>query len=491
MRTDAGKAKKGGAGLLKRSRILWRGRSLFAAALCAAPLHGMCDGPARDYVAASAPLRPLPADPRIAAAVKTITADAVRKDIEALVGFGNRSTLSSVGPQTPGKGAVAAADWLFAQYGAIGQACGCLEVKRDAFVEQPSDGQYGRRIHEPTPITNVYAVLKGTDTGRRAVLVTGHYDSRNTLNENITDAAPGANDDASGVAVSLESARALAGSGLRLGASIIFAAVAGEEQGLNGSHHLAEALKADGWQLEAVLNNDIVGGDTTPGPDSRFQDKTAVRVFSEGIPSAATPDQVKQIELLGYESDSPSRELARAVSGVAASYQSPVQPVLAMRRDRFLRGGDHTSFNAAGFAAVRFTEWRENFDHQHQNVRVEGSKQYGDLPQYVDFGYVASVARLNAASLATLALAPAPPAEPRIVAASLDNGTTLRWMPAESAQTQVVWRRLEAPNWEYGAAPVTAGELTLPVSKDNVIFGLRSLDASGHASLAVVPLPGK
>ncbi len=477
--------------MAKSLRVLTWSASLLAQIACMPTGYAVCDDAGHDYVAAGAPLTPLRADPKIAAAIQTISPDAARRDIESLVGFGNRSTLSSVGPQTPGKGVTAAADWLFLQYSAIGKACnGCLDVQRDAFIEQPSDGQYGRRIHEPTPITNIYAVLKGTEPGRRAVLVTGHYDSRNSTNENTTDAAPGANDDASGVAVSLESARALSGSGIQFGASIIFAAVAGEEQGLNGSHHLAETLKAAGWELEAVLNNDIVGGDTTPGADAQLQDKAAVRLFSESIPSVATPDQVKQIELLGYESDSPSRELARAVAGVAASYGSPVQPVLEMRRDRFLRGGDHTSFNAAGFAAVRFTEWRENFNHQHQNVRVENGTQFGDLLQYVDFGYVASVARLNAAALAEFALAPAPPNAPRIVTTNLDNGTTLKWSPAGNAHTQVVWRRLEASHWEYGVAPVTAGELTLPVSKDNVIFGLRSIDAAGHASPAVAPLPG-
>ena len=483
----------------KRSRkVSWRA-GLVAAGLCASSVHGVCEGAKRDLVATGQALRAEPADPRVSAAVKTIDSGAVRKDIEALVGFGNRSTLGSVasvgvGPQTPGKGVTAAADWVAAQYEAIGKSCGgCLEVKRDQFTEQPSDGQYGRRIHVPTPITNVYAVLKGTETGTtggsRTVLVTGHYDSRNSTNENTTDAAPGANDDASGVAVSIECARALAGSGIRFPATIVFAAVAGEEQGLNGSHHLAELMKGQGVALEGVLNNDIVGGDTTPG-DS-LQDKGAVRVFSEGIPAAATPEEVKQIELLGYESDSASRELARAVAGVARSYGGPVQPLLEMRRDRFLRGGDHTSFNGAGFAAVRFTEWRENFDHQHQNVRVEGGKQYGDLLQYVDFGYVASVARLNAAALASLALAPAPPKDVKVVVANLDNGTTLRWAAVPGTEYQVVWRNLASADWEYGAAPAASGEATLPVSKDNVVFGVRAVDAAGHASLAVVPLPGK
>ncbi len=449
------------------------------------PAHGQT----RDYLASGAALTPPPPDPKITQAIGTIRADAIRRDIEALVAFRNRSTLSSMTPNLPpGTGATAAADWLFAQYAAIGKECGgCLEVKRDTFTQQPKT-----RIPVPTTITNVYAVLKGADPAQanRTVLVSGHYDSRNTTNENTTDPAPGANDDASGVAVSLACARAL--SKMHFPATIVFAAVAGEEQGLDGSRHLAQTLKSEGVALEAVLNNDIVGGNTTPGDTA--QDKGAVRVFSEGIPATATPDDIKQIELLGYESDSPSRELARTVTSVGASYSAQLKPVLAMRRDRFLRGGDHSSFNAEGFAAVRFTEWREDFNHQHQNMRVENGVQYGDLLQFVDFDYVERVARLNAATLATLATAPPPPVEGKVVTTNLDNNSTLRWQPGPGApagtQYQIVWRELQAADWQYGTA-VHDKTATLPVSKDNVIFGVRAVDSAGHASPAVVPYPAR
>jgi hypothetical protein len=348
------------------------------------------------------------------------------------------------------------------------------------------------------------------------VLVTGHYDSRNSTNENTTEPAPGANDDASGVAVSLESARAL--SKLHFPSTIIFATVAGEEQGLNGSRHLAELMKQQGVDLEAVLNNDIVGGNTTPG--DTLQDKQAVRVFSEGIPASATPEQLKMIELLGYESDSPSRELARAITGVDATYfghaamgqaaapeagigdsQKYFHPVLEFRRDRFLRGGDHTSFNGQGFAAVRFTEWREDFHHQHQDVRVLDGLQYGDLLKYVDFNYVAHVAQLNAATLATLAAAPPPPTDVHLkvtppAGLSGVNDSTLEWKPGSGAPAgthyQIVWRELAAPDWEFGVDAAGFGgdgTATLPVSKDNVVFGVRAIDAQGHASVAVVPYP--
>ena len=466
--------------------------------------------PTRDLQATGNRIVAEPADPRIEAALRSISPDAVRQDIATLVSFRNRSTLSSMTSNLPAHtGATAAADWLFGQYTAISQGCkGCLEVRRDTFIEQPMS-----RIPVPTTITNVYAVLKGTDPaqGSRTVLVTGHYDSRNSTNENTTDPAPGANDDASGVAVSLECARAL--SHLKFPGTIIFAAVAGEEQGLNGSRHLAQTLRSENVTLEAVLNNDIVGGNTTPG--EKGQDKTAVRVFSEGIPATATPDQLKMIELLGYESDSPSREVARAIAAADATYfghgaapsagmgevASWFHPVLEMRRDRFLRGGDHSSFNAEGFAAVRFTEWREDFNHQHQNVRLEDGVQYGDLIQYVDMGYVADVARLNAATLATLASAPPPPTNVQVVTTppagiAGDNNTTLKWQPGMGAPSgtryQILWRELAAPDWQYEAdAAKDGGEntATLPVSKDNVVFGIRAVDQAGHASVAVVPYP--
>lgn len=478
------------------------------AATSATFAHALSDGGSRDLDASGIRLTALPVDTQVQAVLRGVSPDKIQDDITTLVAFKNRSTLSSMTQNLPpGTGATAAADWLFTQYSAISQSCGgCLEVKRDTYTELPGTGNYGSRIPIPTTITNVYAVLKGTDAsqGTRTVLVTGHYDSRNSTNENATDPAPGANDDASGVAVSLESARAL--SKLHFPATVIFAAVAGEEQGLFGSRHLAQTLKAQHIELEAVLNNDIVGGNTTPG--DTLQDKTAVRVFSEGIPAAATPDQVKQIELLGYESDSPSRELARAITGVSATYFGPVapsaknaakstfHPVLELRRDRFLRGGDHSSFNAEGFTAVRFTEWREDFNHQHQNVRIENGVQFGDLLQYVDFKYVAEVTKLNMATLATLALAPPPPVEVKVVTTNLDNNTTLNWQPGTGTPAgtryQIVWRELAATDWQYGADASKFGQTgsaTLPVSKDNVVFGIRAVDAAGHASVAVVPYP--
>jgi hypothetical protein len=448
------------------------------------------------------PIRVAPADPSITRALADVSAARIRHTISTLVDFHTRNTLSSMDRNLPpDTGVTAAAKWIEQQFSEISDACrGCLEVKTDTFT-QPADRGPRSRVKAPATITNVYAILRGTDPAQasRMYLVTGHYDSINSnVFSNWSDTsgfAPGANDDASGTTVSIESARVL--SRHRWPATIVFVAVAGEEQGLLGSKHLAKLAKDEGWQLAGVLNNDIVGGDTTPR--DTLEDKTRVRVFSQGIPTTATPEEVKRTLALGLESDGPSRELARVATSVTRTYFHPAafRPVLEFRLDRYLRGGDHFSFNQEGFAAIRFTEWRENFDHQHQNVRVENGKQYGDLLKFVDFNYVANVARLNAATLATLASAPAAPEEVRVVTSNLDNNSTLRWKPGPgmpaAGHFDIVWRDTSAPDWQFHQPVPTAdaaqGSITVPVSKDNVIFGVRACNHAGQCSQAVAPLP--
>jgi Zn-dependent M28 family amino/carboxypeptidase len=276
-------------------------------------------------------------------------------------------------------------------------------------------------------------------------------------------------------------------SGKKFPATIIFLTVAGEEQGLNGSKHFAQMAKQQGWKIEAVLNNDIVGGNLGAG-----QDAGVVRVFSEGLPAAATEADIKRIRTLGGESDSTSRELARYIADVGRSYDAGVKPLLIFRLDRFLRGGDHYSFNQQGFAAVRFTEFREDFNRQHQNIRQDSASgiQYGDLAKFVDFDYVAHVARLNAATLASLAAAPAPPAAVKMLTKNLENDTTLTWEPsAGAAAYEVVWRSTSAADWEYVQPVSSDTRATLSVSKDNEIFGVRAVDEPGHRSLPVIPEP--
>ncbi len=456
-----------------------------------------------DFQAAGKAIRTAPPDPAIAAALRQVSADRVRATIEKLVGFHNRNTLSSMDKDLkPGEGVLAAADWIESQFKSYSDACGgCLEVRRDTFTAPVQ-----RRIPRPTRVVNVYAILRGSDPAQaaRMYLVTGHYDSRDSDTLDTHGFAPGANDDASGVAVSLECARVL--SGLKFPATLVFAAVAGEEQGLVGSSHLAQLAKQQGWQLAGVLNNDIVGGNTTPG-DS-LQRKSVVRLFSEGIPETATLEQVRRIEAVGTQNDSPSRELAREIHEIAAAYlprgnkdPASFHSILEFRRDRFLRGGDHMSFTREGFPAVRFTEWREDFNHQHQNVRTENGVEYGDLLKFVDFRYIANVARVNAAALAALASAPGEPVDPQIVTRNLDNNTELRWKSPSGAPRgtsyQIVWRVTRSPDWQYSAPSTAFGDTgsgldhsaTLPVSKDNVIFGIQSVDAAGHRSVAVTPVP--
>jgi hypothetical protein len=430
---------------------------------------------------------PMAADHSISAALRQVSAERIRANIEKLASFGTRSTISAQDPAAiaAGRGIGAAREWIKSEFERYAKDCGgCLEVKTDAFTEPAAD-----RIPQPTDLTNVYAVLKGTDAenAKRIVLVTGHYDSRNSDILDTKGDAPGANDDASGAAVSLECARVL--SKMKFPATIIFLTVAGEEQGLNGSQHFAKMSKSQGWNLEAVLNNDIVGGDK-----SAEQDRSVVRVFSEGVPAAATDQDVRRIRALGGENDSASRQLARYIADVDRAYKNEVgvAPVLVFRLDRYLRGGDHSAFNQQGFAAVRFTEFREDFHHQHQNVRTENGIEYGDLAKFVDFDYVAHVARLNAATLASLASAPAPPANVHLLTKDLENDSTLTWDASPggpAAEYEVLWRATSSPEWEHAQKVGSVKRITLKLSKDNVIFAVRAVDAAGHRSLPVVPVP--
>jgi len=431
------------------------------------------------------PATPMVVDARISTALQQVSADRIRANIEKLVSFGTRSTISAQDPASiaAGHGIGAAREWIKSEFERYSKDCGgCLEVKTDSFTEPAAD-----RIPQPTEITNVYAVLKGTDAegAKRIVLVTGHYDSRNSDTLDVKADAPGANDDGSGTAVSLECARVL--SKLKFPATIIFLTVAGEEQGLNGSHHFAKMAKEQSWNVEAVLNNDIVGGDK-----SAQQDHSVVRVFSEGLPAAATEQEIKRIRGLGGENDSASRQLARYIADVGRAYHAGVKPMLVFRLDRYLRGGDHYSFNQQGFSAVRFTEFREDFHHQHQNVRTENGVEYGDTTKFVDFDYVSHVARLNAATLASLVSAPAPPANVHLLTKDLENDSTLTWeAPAggRAAAYEVLWRATGSPEWEHAQNVGNVTRTTLNLSKDNVIFAVRALDAEGHLSLPVVPLP--
>src|SRR5258708_6590349 len=431
-------------------------------------------------------------DGAIVQIIHDVSPQRIQQTIAKLVSFYTRSTLSVNNPDaaTSGKGAVAARNWIKSEFERYSAACGgCLEVKTDTFIEQPKPGPRNR-IPVPTEIQNVYAILHGTDPAqaKRIYLVTGHYDSRNTDVLNSTLEAPGANDDGSGTAVSLECARVL--SKHKFPVTIIFLTVAGEEQGLNGSTHFAKMAKSEGWQLEGVLNNDIVGGNRTPG--DTLQNSNWARAFSEGIPIATTEADLRRIRATRGENDSSSRQLARYIREVSSIYNfGQFTPKLIFRRDRYLRGGDHTAFNEQGYAAVRFTEYREDYNHQHQNVRTENGIEYGDLAKFVDFAYVGNVARLNAATLASLALAPAPPGKVHLLTKQLENDSKLEWEATPRATAyEILWRRTtDAEFPDQNVTRTTATNAHLNQSKDNVICGVRSVDAKGHRSLVVIPEP--
>jgi hypothetical protein len=432
-----------------------------------------------------------PAFGAIDEALAEISPAQVRADIDRLVSFGTRHTLSA----TEGdRGIGAARRWLKEEFERIAAASG--RTGADAMRVRFDVHRQGRAVRIPreVEIVNVEAVLPGAmpaATARRYYLV-AHYDSRASDPMDAEKDAPGANDDGSGVAALLSAARVL--SKRRFDATIVLLAVAGEEQGLYGSRLHAGGEKSAGHDVAGVLSNDIVGDPTAP--DGRSA-RDEIRVFSEGIPRAATTDEIRTIASLGGESDSPSRQLARYVAEIAALHGTRVRPRLVFRADRFLRGGDHTGFNEQGFPAVRFTDVFETYDRQHQDVRVEetrdvsgklvSARRYGDTAEFVDAEYLADVSRLDTAVLAHLANAPAPPKDVRILTAELTTDTTLRWSRSPETDVtgyEIVWRRTTAATWEHAQVAGAVTEFTLPVSKDEHLFGVRAFDRDGHWSVA-------
>ncbi|MDB5005958.1 MAG: Bacterial leucyl aminopeptidase precursor [Mucilaginibacter sp.] len=423
------------------------------------------------------------------AAIKQMVDEVSSKNIEAtirkLVTFKSRHTLSDTTSKTEGSGA--ARNWIKAEYEKYASASGGrMTVQFDTFTQPKSE-----RIEKPAHLKNVLAILKGTDPNdTRIYLVSGHYDSRVTNVMNPDAFEPGANDDASGTAVSMELARVMAKRSFP--ATIIFMAVVGEEQGLFGSANVAKRAKAEKWNIDAMLNNDIVGN--THGMETDLKDNRSVRVFSEGVPSTAIGNekQIASLIALGGENDSPSRELARYIKETGERYVDQLDVKLIYRRDRYLRGGDHVPFLQQGFTAVRFTEMNEDFNRQHQDIRNEKGVDYGDLPDFVDFNYVQKVARMNLSVLANLALAPAEPVNVGVITSGLTNKTQLKWdAPAagkKPAGYYVLMRESISPYWEKKFY-VTDTTAILGYSKDNYFFAVQSVDADGHESLPVFPKP--
>ena len=433
------------------------------ACLAAAPL-----------AAASAPIDRILAD---------ISAQRVESNILKLVSFGTRNSFSET--EDPARGIGAARRWIKAEL----ERCGAGTRMKVEFDSHHVDG--GSRIPRPVDFVNVVATIPGTQPESRArtYVVSGHYDSMPSDPVDGKSDAPGANDDASGTAVAMELACVL--SHYDLDATVILMAVAGEEQGLYGSTGFAKAARAAGMDIEGMITNDIVGN--TRAPDGSVH-RDRLRLFAEGVPPEKAPsDSLLQALRTGGENDLATRQLARAIEDAALAHVKGLRVDVIWRRDRYLRGGDHFPFLDAGYPAVRMTEPVEDWRHQHQTPRVENGVQFGDLPEFVDFEYVAQVARVNAAAIATLASAPAAPRDVQMEALRLEPDTTLRWAPnvePDLAGYRIVWRATTASRWEYSRDVGKVERATLTgVSKDDFVFGVQAYDREGNVSPATYPRP--
>ncbi|MEJ5993518.1 M20/M25/M40 family metallo-hydrolase [Pedobacter sp. Du54] len=411
-------------------------------------------------------------DSNISTMLSEVSATNLEAVIRKLVSFQTRHTLSDTLSKTTGIGA--ARTWIkseFEKYGA--SSGGRLQVSYDTFM-QPADG---RRITAPVILKNVIAILPGTDpSDKRMLMLSGHYDSRVTNVMNIKDFAPGANDDASGVAAVMEMCRIM--SKQKFSATLVFVAMVGEEQGLYGATNLAKRAKEEGWNVHLLMNNDIVGN--SYGMETDLKDNKSVRVFSEG---GAT----------GAENDGQARQAARYIKEVAERYVDQLDVKLIYRRDRYLRGGDHTPFSSAGFTAVRITEMNEDFNRQHQDVRTENGFKFGDLPEYVDYTYLQKVTRMNLSVMANLAWSCQEPENVVVQTSGLTNKTALKWEAPKGktpAGYYVLMRETSSAVWERKFF-VKETSATLGYSKDNYFFGVQSVDEAGHESLVIIPKPGR
>ena len=423
-------------------------------------------------------------DPEITEMLQQVSADTIEKNIRALAEFGTRQTLSETESDEFGIGA--SRRWIKAELDRYSEETGGrLEVEFHSFIQEPVN-----RIPEPVEIVNVVATLPGSDPNDdRIFVVSGHYDSRATDIMDAESEAPGANDDASGTVAVMEMARVM--SAYEFPATLVFMAVAGEEQGLLGARRWAEEANEQGLNIAGMITNDIIGNHAAE--DGALMDPNKVRLFAQGIPVTQEPDQ----ELLRYiqtggENDLPTRQLARTIKEVAESYLVNMDVWMIYRADRYLRGGDHLPFLNLGYPAVRFSEPHEEFKHQHQDIRVEDGVQYGDLAEFVDYPYVARVTQVNLAALANLARAPQQPLNVGMNISRLENDTRLRWDPSPSAHTagyEVVWRETTSPVWEHKAFTEDTGYTAELLSKDNYLFGVRSVSEGGHISSVVYPFP--
>jgi Peptidase family M28 len=413
-----------------------------------------------------------------------VSSSNIEASIQKLVSFGTRHTLSS---QTdPNRGIGAATQWVFDQLQQDAAASGGrMTVEKQSFVQPP-----GPRIPVPTTITNVIATLHGSqvDSPGRTYVVSGHLDSRVTDVLNGTSDAPGADDDGSGVAAVLELARVM--STRHFDANIVFAVFSGEEQGTFGSVNFASRLKAAGTNVAGMFSNDIIGSSLG---QNGVRDRRDLRVFAEGPSPQETPAQAAIRRTMGGENDSPPRELARFVREAAQAAIPKMNVWIIYRRDRFLRGTDDGPFLDQGYPGLRMTEPNEDYRHEHQDVRVENGVQFGDLPQFLDYKYIANVARVNLSALAALANGPAAPSGVKVEAGTLTVDTTLSWQPntePDLAGYGIVYRDTNMPYWQH---TIPVGDVTSftvkGITKDNFLFGVRAVDKDGNRSVVTFPVP--
>lgn len=413
--------------------------------------------------------------------VSQVNEDSLKSYIGKLVSFETRHTLSSI--DDPKHGIGAARNWVISKFNDYAKNSG---GRMEVYLQQEDIQPDGKRIDKIVNLGNAVAFLKGTDPNdKRVFLIGGHLDSRVTDVMNRTSKAPGANDDGSGVSAVIESARILSKSSFP--ASVIFVAFSGEEQSLLGSKQLAEKIKRENWQLEAVLNNDMIGN---PKAGETGEVNTRIlRVFSEGLPYKDLDKKAMAIRNLGFENDSESRQLARYIKEITEQYVKGLEIKLIYRNDRFLRGGDHTSFVNNGFPSVRLTEYYENYDHQHQDIRIENNKQYGDLPEFIDFKYLKKNVAANVAVLASLAKSTSKPEKVEMDVKELTNSTTLHWEKPKSgipAGYYVLARETDSAVWQKRIF-TTGLSIKVPLSKDNYIFAVQSVNLSGNLSVPVIP----
>jgi len=435
------------------------------------------------------PGKPIPPDVDTPQELRKILAQVSPERVEAtvrkLASFETRHTLSSQDFTT--RGISAARCWIASEMEAYAEGSrGRMTVSTPGYVQSPDASL--PRVDKSVWVGNVVARLEGTDDPERVYLISGHMDTRCSDVMDPERLQPGADDDASGVAVCMEVARVMAPQRTR--ATLMFVAVAGEEQGLLGSTYLARTFKAQGMDIQGMFTLDIVGSSTA---DDGTKDPHSLRLFAQGLPTYADPNTQAAYAQVGGENDSPSRQLARHVVDVASNKWTDMNVHIIYRLDRFLRAGDHRPFLEAGYPAARFTEPNENYAHQHQDVRVEHGVQYGDLPEFCDFDYISRVAKVNVATLFSLAQAPGTPKGVTIDTSVLGNSSTVSWVSSADIRAlagyEVLWRQTVSPSWTNVLEVGLTDKVTVDLSKDNVIFGVRAVGKNGYRSPAAFPLP--